>query len=205
MANRKLNKEDKGTSNSILYPFLDDGFSKGVLIFLVPATIACVISRAPQYRLESVLGQDLPISLDAISLILVAPIYSIFAAWLLLRLAKRSPATNENWTQTDISAMRGAVVFLGITALFLLIQFFVVLAPVGTCDQRPHMEFLWTFDTSMIQVQHCMSTAEEINKTAWFYLQPIVLQAWANILLTGLSLRILWKAWKIWAFKRTPN
>ena len=206
MSKKTAKKPSDTTTNedrtgSLLYPFLQNDFSRGVLITLVPAIAACVIARAPQFRLDKVLGQDLPISLDAISMTLTAPIYFLVVTWLLLRLAQRSANPKETWNRGDTAVLRGLIALLGITALFLLVQYFWVLAPVGTCDQRPHLEFLWTLDFRMLQVQHCMSTATEINKTAWYYIQPTILQAWANILFVGLSLRFLWRAWKIWLSK----
>lgn len=206
MSKKTARKPSDATRNeeptgSLLYPFLQSGFSRGVLIALVPAIAACVIARAPQFRLDKVLGQDLPISFDAISLTLTAPIYFLVVTWLLLRLAQRSAKPKERWSRSDTAVLRGLVALLGITALFLLVQFFWVLAPAGTCDRLPHLEFLWTVDFQMLQAQHCMSTANEINKTAWYYIQPVILQAWGNILFVGLSLRFLWKAWTVWLSK----
>jgi hypothetical protein len=187
--------------SGLLYPFLQNSFSRGVLIALVPANVACIISRAPQFRLDKILGYDLPISFDAISLILTAPLYFLVVTWLLLRSAQRSDKPKEMWSRGDIAVFRGMVAFLGITAIFMLAQFFLVLAPAGTCPHRPHWELLWTIDFSLHQAEHCMSSAVEINKTAWYYVEPIILQAWVNIVLIGLSLYLLWQAWKSWISK----
>jgi len=190
-----------GDVGGLLYPFLQNNFSRGVLIALVPGVAACVIARAPQFHLGKILGQDLPISFDAISLILGAPPYFLVITWLLLRSAQRSKGPAGMWSPSDIVVLRGLVVLLGLTALFLLAQFFLVLAPVGTCDRRPHFELLWTLSLQMLQAEHCMSSAAEINKTGWYYVQPVILQAWLNIIFVALSLRILWRAWQTWTSK----
>lgn len=186
----------------LLYPYLRDGYTRGLLLALVPALIACVIARAPQYGMSKILGIDLPINLDAISLILVSPYYFAVMTWLLLGSARRASVLQE-WHRSEISIVRGLTILFGISALFLLAQFFLVLAPAGTCNQRPHWELLWSIRPAAQPINHCMSAAVEINKTAWFYLEPVFLQAWMQIVLTAVSMVVLYRAWRSWSEKRS--
>lgn len=105
------------------------------------------------------------------------------------------------WSKREINFLRIMVILLGVTAMFMLLQFFLILAPEGTCNQIPHWELLWTLKPAAWKVNHCMSTAAEINKTAWYYVEPVFLQAWGHILLTILSLYFLWRGWRVWQEK----
>lgn len=188
----------------LLYPYWQDGFPRGVLIALVPALIICVITRAPQFILSKILVIDLPIGFDAISVILVSPYYFVVMTWLLLGSAQRS-SFDQKWNKSEINIVRTLTILFGISALFLLAQFFLVLAPAGTCDQRPHWELLWSIQPAAQPINHCMSTAVEINKTAWFYITPVFLQAWMHIVLTAVSLALLYLAWRSWIDKRSER
>jgi len=181
---------------------LGNAFSRGVILALVPAVTACVISRAPQITLSELFGQNLPFPLDAISLILIAPLFFLVVSWLLLRTAQLAKASATKWPRSEVFAVEFLTGFLGFTAIFLLFQFFTVLAPDGLCDARPYFNLLWTFDLGMHQAQHCMRLAHDgINKTGWFYMQPMILQAWLNVIFVGASLWLLRRALIVWRAK----
>jgi len=196
-AAREREQKNDQDRQGLLYPYWQDGFSRGLLIALLPAVVSCIITRAPQLRLSKILGTDLPIDFDAISVILVSPYYFIAMTWLLMSSAQRS-TQGQQWQRSEINVVRGLSITVGITALFLLAQFFLMLAPAGTCNQRPHWELLWSIRPVAQPVNHCMSTAVEINKAAWCYFEPVFLQAWMHILLTAVSLALLNAAWRSW-------
>ncbi|MFT3800808.1 MAG: hypothetical protein QM766_06260 [Burkholderiaceae bacterium] len=205
MAERqKAERPSTQDKQGLLYPYWQDGFSRGLLIALVPALIGCVITRAPQFRLSKILGTELPISFDAITIILVSPYYFAAMTWLLLNSARRS-SHHQEWYRSETNIVRGLTILFGISALFLLAQFFLVLAPVGTCDQRPHWELLCSIRPAAQPISHCMNTADEINKTAWYYLEPVFLQAWMHIVLVAFSLVFLYRAWRSWVEKRSEK
>jgi hypothetical protein len=189
------------SEKSVFYPFSSNGFSRSVCFALVPAIISYVIARAPQYHLNKIGGWELPFSFDAIMLILVSPLYFVSVGWLLKRVAERAGPPSEKWEPSDVKVMSGLTTLLGASALFLLVQFFVVLAPAGKCGLKLGFTILWTYVPGPLQVQHCMSTAKEINEKSWYYMQPLMLQAWINIALVALSLWLLWGAWRIWRNK----
>lgn len=198
MSNSYTPKEPE--KNGLLYPFLGDGYAKGILITLIPSLITCIITRAPQYKMSKILGTELPISFDAISLILVSPYYFLVMTILLLGTARRA-SINNMWHKSDIKIIKGLTILLGLSAIFILFQFFLVLAPNGMCDQRPYWELLWSIQAPSQPVSHCMSTAKDINVNAWLYLEPVFLQAWMHILLTIGSLYYLYSAWRVWVSK----
>lgn len=200
MAEKRSDSEvhDTPDKSGLLYPFIHNGFSLGILNALVPAIVACVMARAPQYQVSKLFGQDLPVPLDAISAILVAPLYFLLISGLLFLSAKRASKPKETWTDGDVRFLGGSMALLGVTAIFLLAQFFLILSPAGKCSQRPHWDLLWSTNLGKLQVQHCMSTAAAINQHAWYYLQPVILQAWLNIALVGASLYLMWGAWQLW-------
>ena len=197
----KPNIQNTTEQNGLLHPFLGDAFARGVMISLAPGLITCIVAIAPQYKITKILGTDLPISFDAISLILVSPCYFAVMTLLLYGAARRT-TYNQVWHRSEINIVKGLITLLALSAAFILIQFFVVLSPAGLCDQRPHWELLWSISPQSQPVNHCMSTAKEINASAWFYLEPVFLQAWAHILLTVGSIFYMRTSWIIWAGKR---
>ena len=182
----------------LLYPYWQGGFPRGLLIALVPALVSCVITRAPQLRVSKILGIDLPITFDAITVILVSPFYFIVMTLLLVSVARRA-SLDQEWQRSEINIVHGLTILFGISALFLLAQFFLVLAPAGACNQRPHWELLWSIRPAAQPINHCMSTAVEINKTPWYYFKPVFFQAWWHIVLTAVSLVLLYRAWRSWS------
>jgi hypothetical protein len=194
-------RSNSQTEKSILYPFSRNGFSRGVCLALVPAITSCVIAQAPQYHLSKIGSLELPISFDAIMLILISPLYFISVTWLLKRVAERAGSPSEKWEPSDVKVMAGLTALLGASALFLLSRFFVVLAPIGKCDQKLWFGVLWNYIPGPLQIQHCMSTAKEINEKSWYYIEPLILQAWINIALVAVSLWLLWGAWRVWRNK----
>lgn len=189
----------------LLYPFRGDAFARGVLIALIPAIFACVIARAPQLRVSKFLGIDIGIPLDAITLILGAPLYFFIVGGLLARAGRRVGDLGEVWKRSDIWIVRFLVTLLGASAVFLLLQFFLILAPAGTCGRRPHFELLWSTNLGAAQVEHCMSSADEINKNAWWYVEPVILQAWGYVVLVVASLFFLWIGWRAWLARVNPS
>lgn len=152
-----------------------------------------MIARAPQYSLQApeVGSWKFPFPLDAIKLILIAPFYFLVVSWLLKRVAERAGSPVETWDPGDIRVMAGLTASLGTSAVFLLLQFFLVLAPAGKCDLKFSFRILWSNLPGPLQIQHCMSTATTINEKSWYYVEPLWLQAWLNVALVALSLWFL--------------
>lgn len=47
--------------------------------------------------------------------------------------------------------------------------------------EATHFELLWSTNLGAAWDEHCMSSADEINKNAWWYVEPVILQAWGYV------------------------
>lgn len=184
--------------DALLYPYSADSFVKSVCLALIAPLISCIIARAPQYSFKEIGDWKLPLSIDAIFLIVASPLYFISVTWLLKQLAGRLERSNIKWQKSEIFVATGLTALLGISSIFLLVQFFVILSPAGDCASRPHFELLWRHVTGPLQIEHCMSSASEINKQSFYFIEPLIFQAWLNVILTAMSLWLLGQGWWKW-------
>ena len=194
-------KTDGDGRDSPFFPFSKEPFSRAVLGMLVLALLGCVMARAPQTYLSEIFSVKLPIRLDAVIVIVLAPLFSFISAFLLWRIADRSRESVLVWSSMDIRVLGFLLGLLSLTFLFLLAQFFLALAPEGQCASPPGFSTLWRNIPGDLKINHCMSSASEINKDAWHYFPPVMLQAWINFLLVFAALYFMGLSWKVWHSK----
>lgn len=167
--------------------------------------IAFYVARAPTSYTGKwpVIGENLPIELNAVSIIMFGPIVGAMMAgaiWMLIAngwgagRSTRLLANRRN--EGKVLAALFGLILLAETVLSA--QYFVILAPANLCPSRPHVDFLWTNFPTPERATHCMSGTEEINKKAPYYLEPPIVQAWGHVFWPLLTLGLLAGAWRAW-------
>lgn len=187
---------------SLFFPYLSFPYSRAVFLGFVTFFVGCVVARAPQLYLEKIGSVELPFRLDAIKLILISPIASLILAFLLWRLASRV-RDPYHWRSIELATVRFIVFLLGGSFVFMLAQFFLILAPEGQCSSRPSFYILWQYSPGALKINHCMSSAGDINNTAFYYLDPMILHGWINIVLVVAAIVLVVLSWREWRSKRS--
>lgn len=185
--------------------------TKKPFLFLPACTFAgllvsCWIARAPTSYTGKwpIIGDALPIELNAVYFIVVGPIVGALLAgviWMLIANGRGGDRSSFLLRDRRNEGIALAILLLLIFAAetFLSSQYFIILAPEKLCGSRPHFDFLWTNFSTPERVTHCMSGTEEINKKAPYYIEPPVVQAWGHILWPLLTLGCLVGAWLSWS------
>lgn len=182
--------------------FFKDAFCRWMLIALGVGILACVICQAPELSLTHIGSFKSPIQIDAIRIILAAPIGLVLASFLLWRLADQSKTRASSLTAPDRTAMTIVFGLFAIAHLFLWSRFFLLLAPAGVspnCLERSGFRMFVQSFGGETQSCHVMSSAKAINPTAWFFVNPVPLQAWGNTFLVIIALYFLFRAWNSWS------
>ncbi len=191
-------------TDGLLIPFTLEPFGKAVLSILIVTVLCCLMSRAPQLQLTDILGVKLPFELNAIIGIVLAPFGFAIVSFLLWQLACRSTRT-RTWTKGLTAAVISALTLVAVGAVFLCAQYFLILCPSNAtgdgCDyphDLAHLDRLFSFTSATLKIRHTMGSAEVINKTAWYYTDPLGLQSCVNLLLTAVSLMLFFLAGRAW-------
>ncbi|MER9018277.1 hypothetical protein [Mesorhizobium sp. M0898] len=169
---------------------------------LAGLAIALWIARAPTSYTGKlpVVGDKFPIELNAVYFIVFGPIVAMACSaflWVLTADGSRKPVPRLLRNSRGETALLMTIFFL-IFALStaLSLQYFLILAPESLCASRPHFDFLWTNVPGPERITHCMSGTKEINNSAPYYLEPQILQSWAQVLWPLLTLFFLVGAWR---------
>jgi hypothetical protein len=182
--------------------FFRDTFCRWMVTALAVTLLACVVCQAPELSLTHISSFKSPIQIDAIRIILAAPLGLVLVSFLLWRLADQSKTRASSLAAPDRTAMTVVFGLLAIAHLFLWSRFFLLLAPAGVSPNCLERLGFRTFVQSFggeTQSCHVMSSAKAINPTAWFFVNPVSLQAWGNTILVIIALFFLSRAWLSWS------
>jgi hypothetical protein len=181
--------------------FFKDTFCRWMVTALGVSILACVICQAPELSLTQIGSFKSPIQIDAIRIILVAPICLVLVSFLLWRLADQSKIRASALAPPDRTAMTVVIGLFALAHLFLWSRFFLLLAPAGAspnCAERVGFGMLVRSFGGETQSCHVMSSAKAINPSAWYFVNPVPLQAWGSTLLVIVALYFLLRVWRCW-------
>ncbi|WP_339159054.1 hypothetical protein [Methylobacterium bullatum] len=195
--NRSMNDASSPQGLSILR----DPLLRNALILVAALAGALFVARAPtSYTGElPVIGDYVPLKLNAVYIVVFAPILATIACVALLIEASQQSG-GQSWSRSGRKRNNRtllAIVFAVIVGLTTAVslQYFLILAPAELCPTRPHFDLLWTNLPGHNRITHCMSGTEEINKATPYYVEPQLLQAWAYVACLIATPVLLGAAW----------
>jgi hypothetical protein len=181
--------------------FFKDTFCRWMVTALLTCIVAWIICRDPNLTTAEISGYKLSFPLNAVSIILFAPIALAISDFLLWRFASVSNSRSGSLELPDRFAMHGVIAFLAICHLVLWAQFFVAVGQQEKCGANIEplgfrVLVKWTGGEG--QACHVMSSAKIINEKAWYFTGSVTLQAWFNTLMVAVALYFLLRAWRSW-------
>ncbi|MGY5791798.1 hypothetical protein ACXHXM_16280 len=149
------------------------------------------------------IGDYIPLKLNAVYFIVFGPIVASFVAavlWFQAARAERPPSKNLTSDKGDRDAIALLIIFalIVIASAALSLQYFLTLAPAELCPSRPHYDFLWTNVPGPTRITHCMSDTQAINLESPYYFEPQILQSWGHVLWPVLITALLIGTWRSW-------
>jgi hypothetical protein len=166
--------------------------------------LGCVIARAPtligKFTVPK-LGLDLSLNAGYVvifgSLILFAG--TLWAAYGTTA-AKRA---DQPQTLPDCLFIAVLFVFPALTAAFLALQFFLLLAPKGECLTFDRLRYLTDLALQPFQPEYCMGVSSEAQQGQPWLLQPPILEGWLQVLLPLATLAVALWARRRWTERRS--
>ncbi len=126
---------------------------------------------------------------------------SAAGAWYL---AHHSPA-KKTWTGPDRIVAACLFVLPVLCAAFLSLQFFLLLAPHGTCLDFNGCRYLMDFKLEAFQPEYCMGLPPETRSHTPWLIEPPVLQGWVQLILPIAVALLLGRAWRAWTSKSVAH
>jgi hypothetical protein len=117
--------------------------------------------------------------------------------------ATHSSTVHRHWRNSDRLLSAALFALPSLTATFLALQFFLLLAPKGECLTFDRVRYLVDSSLMAFQPEYCMGVPHEVQQGQPWLLQRPILQGWLQVLLPLAVLIITVSAWRRWRQSRS--
>jgi hypothetical protein len=193
--------QNRGTEHRDQNPLLVDATMRRLAIIGAAGIIACIVSRAPTLLQEvKIPVLDVKLGLNAGYVLVFGPLLVFFAAITVWYLTPRTRLGGA-WTISDRQIAAFLFVLPVVIAAFLTLQFFLLLAPPGTCPTFDRWRYLTDFHLEAFQPEYCVGLPSETQKSMPWLIDPPILQGWVQVALPALVALVMGATWHTWLSK----
>ena len=197
MARSRLHPKPKPKSRA---PVLTDLSLRRFAVVGAAGLLGCVIARAPT------LANKLTIPILNVGLVPNAGYVLVFGPLLLLAGifwaaygASDQTASRNHWGKLDwaLAGFLFALPFL--SATFLVLQFFLLLAPKGECLTFNRLRYLTDMSLPAFPPEYCMGLPAETQARLPWIMWPPMLLGWLQVLIPLIALALTAWGWGRWS------
>jgi hypothetical protein len=179
-------------------PLLGDATIRRLAFIDAAGVIACIISRPPTLFSELKIPLiDVKLDLNAGYILVFGPLVIFLAGIVTWYLVPRTP-TQRGWTPSDRRVAAVLFGLLPIICAFISLQFFLLLAPPGTCPSFDRWRYLVDFRLSAFKPEYCMGLPSATQERMPWLIEPPIVQAWAQVLFPMGAAVTMLQAWRSW-------
>jgi hypothetical protein len=187
-----------GNSN----PFLSNKILRRLAIIDAFGLIGCVVSRAPTLMDKlKIPVVDVTLSVNAGYLVIFGPgLLFLAVVWIAYAVRHRSPSEAVGYSD-DLMLPGITFALPALTAAFLALQFFLLLAPPGECPTFARWRYLFDFSIREFKPEYCMGTDAATQAHIPWLMTPVIAQAWGQVIFPLATAVLSVQAFRLWRMK----
>jgi hypothetical protein len=192
-------KKPKGSESGSDIPLLGDSTTRRLAIVNAAGLVACVVARAPTLLTEVKIPIiDVKLGLNAGYVLVFGPLAVAVAAAVIWYLIPRTPVKGA-WTAVDKGIVGFLFALLPVICAFLSLQFFLLLAPPGTCPTFERWRYLTDIHLEAFKPEYCMGLPSATEDSMPWLLDPPIVQGWLQLLLPLVVAAAMISGWRTWS------
>jgi hypothetical protein len=180
-------------------PLLGDLTTRRLAIVNAAGLVACVVARAPTLLTKlKIPVVDVELGLNAGYVLIFGPLAAAVAAAVIAYLIPRTPVKGV-WTAVDKGIVGFLFALLPVICAFLSLQFFLLLAPPGTCPTFDRWRYLTDIHLEPFKPEYCMGLPPATQQSMPWLLDPPIVQGWLQVLLPLVAAAVMIAGWRSWS------
>jgi hypothetical protein len=192
-------KKPKARESNSDIPLLGDPTTRRLAIVNAAGLVACIVSRAPTLLTEAKIPViDVKLDLNAGYVLIFGPLAAAVAAAVIWYLIPRTPVKGA-WTAVDKGIVAFLFALLPVICGFLALQFFLLLAPPGSCPSFDRWHYLTGIHLKAFKPEYCMGLPSATQESMPWLLDPPIVQAWLQVLLPLITAMAMIAGWRSWS------
>jgi len=186
-------------------PLLGDLTTRRLAIVNAAGLVACVVARAPTLLTKLKIPIiDIELGLNAGYVLVFGPLAVAVAAAVIWYLIPRTPVKGV-WTAVDKGIVGFLFALLPVICAFLSLQFFLLLAPPGTCPTFDRWRFITDIRLKAFKPEYCMGLPSAMQDIMPWLLDPPIVQGWLQVVLPLVVAAAMISGWRNWSARcRSP-